>query len=124
MTSAALRKLTLAVVAIAIVAVFAACGDDDTTAPPNNGTFNGTIQVRDNFFSPSSATIDVGDSVTWHWNGGNAHTATSTGTSDFTFDSGTKTTGTFGFRFNNAGTAHYFCTVHGTSMSGTITVKP
>lgn len=123
MISAALRKLTLAIVAIGIVAAFGACGDDDSTAPPTNGPFTGTIQVKDNFFSPASATIDVGDSVTWHWNG-TGHTVTSTASSDFAFDSGTKTSGTFGRRFNSAGTARYFCTIHGSSMSGTITVKP
>lgn len=123
MSSAALRKLTLAAAAIALVAAIAACGGDDSTAPPTNGTFNGTVEVKNNFFSPSAATISVGDSVTWHWNGG-SHSVTSTGTSDFAFDSGVKTSGTFGRRFNSAGTARYFCTVHGSGMSGTITVKP
>ena len=31
---------------------------------------------------------------------------------------------TLKFTFGSAGTATYFCTVHGNSMSGTITVKP
>ncbi len=123
MSSAIPRTLFLAAIAIAVIGAFAGCGGDDSTAPPTDGAFSGTIQVKDNFFSPSSATISAGDSVTWHWNGGN-HTATSTGTSDFTFDSGPKTTGTYGFRFMTAGTARYVCTIHGSSMSGTITVKP
>ena len=124
MSSATLRKLTLAA-AIAVVAAFAACGDDSTSPPPGGGTFNGTVQVNNNFFSPSSATINVGETVTWKFNG--THTVTSpppATASDFTFDSGTKSSGTFQFTFNNAGTAHYYCEVHGTGMSGTIIVKP
>ena len=122
MSSAALRKLTLAV-AIALVAAIAACGGDDSTAPPTNGTFNGTVQVKNNFFSPATATVNVGDKVTWQFNG-SSHSVTSTGASDFTFDSGVKSSGTFEFTFTTEGVAHYFCTVHGSSMSGTITVKP
>jgi plastocyanin len=120
MSSAALRKLTLA---IAVVAAIAACGGDDSTAPPTNGPFTGTVQVKNNFFSPSAATISVGESVTWKFNG-SSHSVTSTAASDFAFDSGVKSSGTFVFQFNSAGTARYFCTVHGSSMSGTITVKP
>jgi plastocyanin len=123
MNTAAVRKLTFAVAALSLAVFLAACGSDDSTGPPATGPFTGTIQVKDNFFSPSSATISVGDSVTWHWNGG-SHSVTSKAASTFTFDSGVKTSGTFGFRFHSAGTALYFCTVHGNSMSGTITVKP
>jgi plastocyanin len=122
MTSVALRKLTLAV-AIGIVAVFAACGGDDSTAPPTNGPFTGTVQVKNNFFSPASATVKVGEKVTWQFNG-SSHSVTSTGASDFAFDSGVKSSGTFEFTFTTEGVARYFCTVHGSSMSGTITVKP
>jgi len=126
MTSAVLRKLTLAAAAIAFVAGFAACGGDDSTTPPTNGTFNGTVQVKSNFFSPASATVKVGDKVTWHFNG-STHTVTSPPpgvASDFTFDSGNKSSGTFEFTFNTEGVAHYYCQVHGLGMSGTITVKP
>ena len=126
MTSAALRKLTLAIVAIGAVAAFAACGGDDSTAPPTNGPFTGTVQVKSNFFSPANATVNVGDKVTWQFTG-STHTVTSPppGTaSDFTFDSGNKSSGTFEFTFTTEGVAHYYCEVHGTSMSGTITVKP
>ena len=124
MSSAILRKFIFVFVAIALTAAFTACGgDDNPTGPGTGGTFNGTVQVKNNFFSPASATVHVGDEVTWQFNG-SSHSVTSTGTSDFAFDSGVKSSGTFKFTFTSEGVAHYFCTVHGTSMSGTITVKP
>jgi plastocyanin len=122
MKPAAVRKLSLAVLAVALAAVFAACGSDSSTAPPATGPFTGTITVNDNFFSPSNVTISVGDSVTWVWKGSHDHSVTSSGGSPFTFDSGIKTTGKFGFRFNSAATGHYFCQIHA-GMTGTITVK-
>jgi plastocyanin len=124
MSSTHVRKVFFAALSIAIVAGLAACGSDSSPTSPGGGTtFHGTVQVDNNFFSPATATISVGDSVTWHWNGG-FHSVTSKAGQPFTFDSGTKSNGTFGFRFMSAGTEQYFCTVHGNAMSGTIIVKP
>lgn len=128
MSSAILRKFIFVFVAIALSAAFTACGGDDNPAGPGGGggTFNGTVQVKNNFFSPASATVHVGDTVTWQFNG-STHTVTAPApgtTSDFTFDSGNKSSGTFQFTFSTEGVAHYYCEVHGVSMSGTITVKP
>jgi len=123
MTPAAVRSLYLPALAVALGAVFAACGSSSSTAPPTPGPFTGTITVNDNFFSPASVTISVGDSVTWVWKGSHDHSVTSSGGSPFTFDSGIKPTGKFGFRFNSAATGHYFCQVHSGTMKGTITVK-
>jgi plastocyanin len=124
MKSAVVRKLSLAVLAVAFAAVFAACGSDSTTAPPTTGPFTGTIQVKSNFFSPASATIAAGDSVTWVWSGSSHSVTEGTPGGAHAFDSGVKSSGKFGHRFNTAGTVHYFCTVHGSAMSGTIIVKP
>jgi len=119
------RSLSVAIFVIAVSALFAACGSDSTTAPTK--PFDGkNIQIVDNAFSPSSVTINVGDSLTWHWAGSHDHSVTEGTTlgGAHAFDSGVKTTGTFGVRFNTASTVHYFCTVHFSSMKGTITVKP
>ena len=84
------------------------------------------ISIGDDFYSPNTLTINVGDTVTWTNNGNNHHTITSgNGTPDGLFDSGETTNGqTFSFRFTVAGTYHFFCQVHGANvMNGTITVN-
>ena len=124
MKTATVRNLTSAVVALSLATLFAACGGSDSTSPPPPGQFNGTIEVKSNFYSPASVTIAPGDSVTWVWNGSSHSVTEGTPGSAHAFDSGVKSSGKFGHRFNSAGTVHYFCTVHGTSMSGTITVTP
>jgi plastocyanin len=94
---------------------------------PGIGAANVAIDVEDDFYEDSSGdgntTIAVGDTVTWTWRGSNSHTVTSDdGTS---FDSGntSQTAGTFAHTFNAAGSFDYHCNVHGTAMSGTITVQ-
>ena len=80
-----------------------------------------TVSVGDNFYSPRNVTIDVGDTVTWRNNGAADHSATA--------DNGSFDTGVFGpgasrsHTFNSAGSFDYFCTVHGQSQSGTVTVS-
>jgi plastocyanin len=125
-------RLLVTIIGISLVTALSigipACGDDDTTAPQDDGPFTGTIQVRDNSFSPKSVTISVGDSVTWQWVGSNSHTVTH-GTNPSSlgglFDEGPKSSGTFGYRFTSPGTIPYFCIPHfSMGMTGTITVQP
>ena len=79
-----------------------------------------TVSVGDNFYSPRSVSIAVGDTVTWNNNGQVAHTATA---EDGSFD-----TGSFGpgqsrsNTFTRAGTINYYCTIHGRAQSGTVRV--
>ena len=110
-------------------ALLAACGGggDDPAGPSTTGTGNpGTtpsttnaISVRDNNFSPSTTTITPGTTVTWTWSGSNPH--------DVTFADGTASAvqraGTYQRTFAAAGTFAYQCSIHGASMSGTITVR-
>ena len=123
MKPAAVRSLTFALGVLGLTSLLAACSSNSTTGPPTNGKFNGTIQVKSDFYSPASATIAPGDSVTWVWSGSSHSVTEGTPGSAHAFDSGVKNSGKFGHRFNTAGTVHYFCTVHGAAMSGTITVK-
>ena len=124
-------RLLVSIIGIAIatgmVIGMPACGDDDPAAP-NDGPFTGTIQVRDNSFSPNPVTISVGDSVTWQWVGSNSHSVThgtDPGNIGVLFNEGPKSSGTFGYRFTSAGTVHYFCIPHfDMGMKGTITVEP
>jgi plastocyanin len=79
-----------------------------------------SVSVGDNFFSPASVSVAVGDTVSWRNNGQAQHSATA--------NNGSFDTGVFGpgqsrsHTFNSAGTFSYFCTVHGQSQSGTVRV--
>jgi plastocyanin len=115
--------------ASALALLVLACGDDDTTPTSGGGTptpFAGVVRVINNQFVPASATIEVGDSVTWRFEGSNQHTVTEgSGPSDPNpdFNSGLRDSGTFGWRFNSAGTFQYYCQPHfAMGMRGTITV--
>jgi len=125
MKSSAARRLTFAVIAVALPALLPACGGSDSTTAPTPVP-KGTIQVLDDHFSPASVTIAAGDSLTWVWGGSHDHSVTEGTTlgGAHAFDSGVKTTGKFGRRFTTAGTVHYFCSIHFPNMKGTITVTP
>ena len=80
-----------------------------------------TVSLGDNFYNPATVTINVGDTVQWNWTGANPHTVTATGGE---FDSGSPmTSGTFSHTFATAGTFNYQCKVHGTAMTGVVTVQ-
>jgi plastocyanin len=79
-----------------------------------------SVSIGDNFYSPASVSIAVGDTVSWTNNGQAQHSATA--------DDGSFDTGVFGpdasrsHTFTRAGTFSYFCTVHGQAQSGTVRV--
>jgi LPXTG-motif cell wall-anchored protein len=82
----------------------------------------GSVSMEDNFFSPVTETISVGQSVTWTNNGNNPHTTTA---NNGDWDSGVMNSGdTFSFTFNSAGTFDYVCQIHvAEGMVGTIIVQ-
>jgi plastocyanin len=79
-----------------------------------------SVSIGDNFYTPASVSVAVGDTVTWTNNGQAQHSATA--------DDGSFDTGVFGpggsrsHTFNRAGSFSYFCTVHGQAQSGTVRV--
>jgi plastocyanin len=79
-----------------------------------------SVSIGDNFYSPASVSIAVGDTLNWTNNGQAQHSATA--------DDGSFDTGVFGpgasrsHTFTRAGTFSYFCTVHGQAQSGTVRV--
>ena len=107
----------------------AACGGSDyggdgggggtPTGTPGGGSTSNAVTVADNSFTPSATTVAPGTTVTWTWGGRVQH--------NVTFDDGpasaTQTSGSFTRTFASAGTFPYHCTIHGTAMSGTITVR-
>ena len=84
------------------------------------------ISIQDFSFTPSSKTINAGDTVRWTNNDSVSHTSTSGtgGTANGTWDSGTLASGqSYSRVFNDEGTFSYFCSIH-PSMTGTIIVAP
>jgi plastocyanin len=78
------------------------------------------VTVGNNFFSPANLTIQAGDTVRWTnpADGGPPHNVDGNG-----FASTTAESFVFTQVFTQAGVENYLCTVHGSSMSGTITVQ-
>ncbi|RKQ92911.1 plastocyanin [Solirubrobacter pauli] len=76
-----------------------------------------TVRVGDNVFTPKTATIAAGGTVTWRWVGKKAHDVVGSG-----FKSKVQKTGTFKRTFAKQGTYKYVCTLH-RGMAGTIRVR-
>jgi len=101
--------------------LLAACSSDKTPTGQYGTMPTGNVSVVDNAFIPAATTIQVGQTVTWTWNGNNLH--------DVTFDnaaignSAAQTSGSFQKTFPSAGEYTYYCTVHSRAiMSGRVTV--
>jgi plastocyanin len=90
-----------------------------------------TVMVTGNgysfYFSPSSVSIQPGDTVRWTWNSsGHSTTSGSPGMPDGLWDSGILNQGAvFTYTFNTAGSFPYYCTVHGAccGMTGIVMVN-
>jgi plastocyanin len=77
-----------------------------------------SVNMGDNFFSPATITIGVGDTVTWSNSGQVDHTATGSG-----FDTGTVApSASASHTFATAGTFSYVCALH-SDMTGTVQVR-
>jgi plastocyanin len=92
-----------------------------TNTNPGGGT-GSTISIYGMAYSPASLTVTKGTVVKWVNDDGYAHTVTSN--DGATFDSGNIAAGSsYSYTTNTVGTFNYHCTIHGTSMSGTLVVK-
>lgn len=88
---------------------------------PQRDTFaaDAAVNIQNFAFAPASASVNVGDSVTWTNNDTVPHTATADGG---TFDTGNLNAGGSGsVTFSTAGTFTYFCAIH-PNMRGTVVV--
>lgn len=127
-----MRRNALAMVAL-LVSVTACGGGGDggdgnpaaptprTPQPTSPMTPSNQVSVLDNEFSPATLTVATAATVTWSWSAGNynSHNVTF---ADGVGSSSTRTSGTHQRTFSVAGSYAYSCTVHGASMTGTITV--
>jgi plastocyanin len=91
----------------------------DRSAGGARKSASASVTMGDLFFSPTSVSIAVGDTVTWHNTGQAPHNATADDGSFKTPDlnNGQSASETF----NQAGTFSYICTIH-PNMKGTIRV--
>src|SRR6266542_964408 len=125
-----LRLTIKLVVAAVALAVAGQAGSGEVSAATT------TVNVGDFWFCNSSFSgsvcptrIATGDTVTWNWVRGAAHSTTACSDGTFStcgaaqgWDSPIMTSGTFSRTFNNTGTFYYRCQVHPTAMRGRVEV--
>ena len=88
--------------------------------PPQTTPTTHYIDIENFAFSPSSITINEGDTIVWTNNDGASHTVTS---DDQIFNSGGISQGnTWSYTFDSAGTFGYHCSPH-PGMTGSVTVQ-
>ena len=100
------------------VAIVLACAIFVVNPDRASAQMSATVGMSDNFFDPASVTVDVGATITWVNNGGNNHTATGSGIDTGQIAPG----GSASITLNTAGTYSYICSIHGSSMAGSIVV--
>jgi len=113
------------VLGVGLVAV--SCKKKSNPAGPG-GAADVTIGIignnGSNSYFPSPDTVTVGQTVAWHNADGTTHTATANGIGPFD----TNNIGSGGtsapIQMNTTGSFPYHCTIHGTTMAGTLFVKP
>jgi plastocyanin len=122
-----MKKLLLLMLAVLIGATVTTAGcvsygpnPSASSAPQTSTASQNIVSMKNIAFNPSSLTIRRGANVTWTNDDSVTHTVTSnTGI----WDSGNLSPGqTYTRQFNDTGTFPYHCKIHGSAMSGTITV--
>jgi plastocyanin len=79
-----------------------------------------TIEADDNVFKPATATVSVGDTVTWRNTGDSAHEVTASAFKSGNLDKGA----TYSWKATAAGTYSYVCRYHeSVGMRGTLVVR-
>lgn len=92
-----------------------------TTNPGGGGNESESIEMVQTSFVPTELVVPVGTTVTWTNNDTIAHTTTA---DDGAWDSATMSPeDTFVFTFDRAGTYEFFCSIHPSTMRGTIQVE-
>lgn len=112
----------LAIVALGVGGYFIYNSSVKTNNVTNTtkNTTPGTVTIQNFAFSPTTITINVGDTVTWQNNDSTIHHIIA---NDGSFDLGDVVSGaTSSFKFVTAGTYNYHCSIH-TYMTGTVIVQ-
>jgi plastocyanin len=84
-----------------------------------------TVTVQNFSFTPANITISHGDTVIWNCTGG-FHSVHHLGNPSLFGNTPASAPWTYQFAFSDVGDSvfHYDCAIHGSSMSGTVTVQP
>ncbi len=133
MSSRNLVILLAGVVVVGLLVYFVLKGNSYSSTPVTQPSVTSTpsaigenptsssIEIKNFSFSPTSATVKAGTTVTWTNNDAVPHTITSDPDGSL-FKSSTLNPGeTFQFTFSTAGSFAYHCSIH-TSMQGTVVV--
>jgi plastocyanin len=114
--------------------LLASCGGGGGSggAPPSivqgvacPGTPDATVNALATSFTPTEVTISVNQIVQWTNNSGLPHTVTrTTQPAGATFDVALPTGASVCLKFTEVGGYDYYCTIHGLTMDGTVTVTP
>lgn len=92
-----------------------------STATPGDSSSDNEVVMRQTSFDPVEIVVPVGSTVTWTNDDTISHTTTA---NDGTWDSDTMSPGdTFEYTFDTAGDYEFFCSIHPSSMRGTIRVE-
>ncbi|MHB8845310.1 MAG: plastocyanin/azurin family copper-binding protein [Nitrospirota bacterium] len=115
---------------VLVFALLASCGGGGGGGTPPSpvqgvacpGTPAATVSALTSSFSPTGVTISVNQIVQWNNSSGVAHTVTRT-TGD-TFNVALNDGTSVCLQFTAAGVYDYYCTIHGPTMDGSVTVNP
>jgi plastocyanin len=120
-------KLKFLALSAVLASLAFACGDDDAAESPPTSTGGipsglTTIMVLDNRFLPLGLQVPVGTQVTWQWDSKAEHSIVGKFDDKEVRSETQSGKETFKFTFEKAGVFEYECGVHGSSMSGTVTL--
>lgn len=109
------RMIARVLAVSALLLAASACGSEENSSGSASAG-ESTIAVRDYEFEPATATVQVGETITWVWEGGAPHNVVGEG-----FQSADQNSGTFEHAFDRPGIYEYECTIH-PGMDGIVTV--
>ncbi|MFC8530893.1 cupredoxin family copper-binding protein [Nocardia sp. NPDC057227] len=132
------RRARAALAAIAVLALTAGCGTDDSgTAAPASTTSAAagvptsrqatepstiTVRVDDMAFSPAELRVRVGDTVTWEFADSAAHSVQGIGDRAMGINSPILNKGSWSYTFIAPGNYRYLCSLH-PEMRGAVVVE-
>ena len=113
-----MRRIALSIAALAVLAFPATVGAAKTY----------TVKVGDDFFSPTKKTVKVRDIVKWVWVDASGQPGSTVNEHSIVetkdrFNSTSKTSGSYKFRFKKAGKYTIVCGEHPEDMIFRVTVK-